>query len=85
MFVTLVTVSATISIPVFWRGGHLIMGGGRLHVREVVAYGGLKNQAILNRWHLQGSKKTCPIVWDEKIFLLGKKLLNVTCPRHVIL
>ena len=85
MFVTLVTVSATISIPVFWRGGHLIMGGGRLHVREVVAYGGLKNQAILNRWHLQGSKKTCPIVWDEKIFLLGKKLLNITCPRHVIL
>ena len=85
MLVTLVTVSATISIPVFWRGGHLIMGGGRLHVREVVAYGGLKNQAILNRWHLQGSKKTCPIVWDEKIFLLGKKLLNVTCPRHVIL
>ena len=85
MFVTLVTVSATISIPVFWRGGHLIMGGGRLHVREVVAYGGLKNQAILNRWHLQGSKKTCPIVWDEKIFLLGKNLLNVTCPRHVIL
>ena len=85
MLVTLVTVSATISIPVFWRGGHLIIGGGRLHVREVVAYGGLKNQAILNRWHLQGSKKTCPIVWDEKIFLLGKKLLNVTCPRHVIL
>ena len=85
MLVTLVTVSATISIPVFWRGGHLVMGGGRLHVREVVACGGLKNQAILNRQHLQGSKKTCPIVWHEKIFLLGKKLLNVTCPRHVIL
>ena len=84
MLVTLVTVSATISIPVFWRG-HLVMGGGRLHVREVVACGGLKNQAILNRQHLQGSKKTCSIVWDEKIFLLAKKLLNVTCPRHVIL
>ena len=57
MLVTLVTVSATISIPVFWRGGHLVMGGGRLHVREVVACGGLKNQAILNRRHVQGWKK----------------------------
>ena len=85
MLVTLVTVSARISIAVFWRGDHLIMGDGRLHVREVVACAGLKNQAILNRRHLQGSKKTCPIVWDEKIFLLGKKLLNVTCPRIVIL
>ena len=71
MLVTLVTVSATISIPVFWRGGHLVMGGGRLHVREVVTCGGLKNQGILNRRHVQGWKKDL--------------LLNVTCPGQVIL
>ena len=34
MLVTLVTVSTTILIPVFWRGGHLVMGGGHLHVRD---------------------------------------------------
>ena len=42
MLVTSATVSAAISSPVFWRGGHLIiMGGGRLHVRDVVTCGGL--------------------------------------------